>query len=169
MALMDVSEFRVEIAKWRIQAGFTQSELDEKCEFPSGTVGRLEQDKLKMTEDHFLRILICTKQDLVWILLGSCGALLARLQPLEAELSKRFRAGPNSYQPLIDEDFQNGLAELFSGAQVVLTKMARAADPKAWAIDLLLRAAHQGSQGSTGDQPKRHRVRSKRKKPKSQA
>jgi hypothetical protein len=167
MALMDVSEFRVEIAKWRIQAGFTQAQLDEQCEFPPGTVGRLEQDKLKMTEDHFLRILICTKQDLVWILLGSCGSLLARLQPLETELSKRFRAGPNSYKPLIDEDFQNGLEELFSGAKVVLTKMARAADPKAWAIDLLLRAAHQGSLGSTGDQPKR-RVRSKDKNPKSQ-
>jgi transcriptional regulator with XRE-family HTH domain len=166
MGFMDVSEFQDEIAKWRIEAGFTQPELDEKCKLRRGTVGRLEQKKLKMTEDHFLRILICTKRDLVWTLLESCGSLLARLQPLEAELSKRFRAGPNSYKPLIDEDFQNGLAELLSGAQVVLTKMARAADPKAWAIDLLLRAA---SQGDADDQPKRHRVRAKRENPHSQA
>ncbi|MEA2603603.1 MAG: hypothetical protein QOF89_4595 [Acidobacteriota bacterium] len=156
---MDVSEFQEEIAKWRIAAGFTQEELDEKCELRPGTVGRLEQKKLKMTEDHFLRILICTKQDPLWILLASCGSLYARLRPLEAELSKRFRVGPNQYKPLIDEDFQRGLKEMFSGAQVVLTKVARAADPKAWAIDLLLRAA---SQGAADDQPKRHRVRAKR-------
>jgi len=162
MGFMEVGEFQEEIAKWRVEAGFTQAELDEKCEFRPGTVGRLEQRKLRMTEDHFLRILICTKQDPLWILLASCGSLYARLRPLEAELSRRFRVGPNQYKPLIDDEFQRGLEEMFSGAQVVLTKVARAADPKAWAIDLLLRAAHQRA---TDEPPKRHRVRSKRPAP----
>lgn len=161
---MDVSEFREEIAKWRTAAGFTQVDLDEKCEFPPGTVGRLEQRKSRMTEEQFIRILICTKRDLVWTLLESCGSLYARLRSLEAELSKQFRAGSTPYKPLIDEEFQRGLAEMFSGAQVVLTKVARAADPKVWATDLLLRAA---SQGSTDDQPKRQRVRAKRADPSS--
>jgi hypothetical protein len=166
MALMDVSEFQDEIAKWRIAAGFTQDQLDERCEFPLGTVGRLEQKKTTMTEDHFLRILICTKRDLVWTLIESCGSLYARLQPLEAELSKRFRAGPSQYRPLIDEEFQKSLAAMLAGAQVVLTKVAKASDPKAWITDVLLRAAHEGT---TDDPPKRHRVRPKRENPSSQA
>src|SRR3954462_9465063 len=107
MGFMDVSQFQDEIAKWRVAAGFTQAELDARCDFKSGMVGRLEQKRVNMTDDQFLRILICTKRDLVWTILESCGSLYARLQPLEVELSRQLRAGPASYKPLIDEDFQN--------------------------------------------------------------
>ncbi|HYX26237.1 MAG TPA: hypothetical protein VFC23_18940 [Thermoanaerobaculia bacterium] len=165
---MDVSEFQEEIAKWRIAAGLQQVELDERCEFRRGTVGRLEQRKSRMTEEQFIRILICTKRDLVWTLIESCGSLYARLQPLEAELSKRFRAGLSQNRPLIDEEFQRGLADMLAGAQVVLSKVAKASDPKAWVTDVLLRAA-QAHEGAADESPKRRRVRPKRENSSSQA
>jgi transcriptional regulator with XRE-family HTH domain len=150
---MDLRGFQDRIARWRAEADLTQDELDGECGFRSGTVGRLERKKREMTDEQLIRILIATKRDLLWTLLESCGSLYKRLKPLEEDL-RRQQGAELPPTLLEDGEFQNGIANFLSGAQVVLAKVAKASDPKAWATDLLLRAAIKD------EKPKRERIRS---------
>lgn len=141
---MDVREFQDKIAKWRSEAGLKQPELDEACGFLAGTVGRIERGTRKMSEEEFIQILAATKRDLVWTLLESCGALYAQLQPLETDREKRMNEEKSSHFPQEDEELRSGLDDLLAGIQVVLTKIARAADRKRWISDILIQAALPG-------------------------
>lgn len=137
---MEPIDFRSKIAEWRTNEGLTQDELDEACGFRSGTVGRLERKLLKMTDEQFIRIVLFTNRDLLWVLAESCGSLYKRLVPLERNLSATL-GKPASRDLPADPEFRNGLQDLLSGAQVVLTKVAKASDPRMWLSDLFLRAA----------------------------
>jgi hypothetical protein len=135
----------------------TQEDLDSACGFSPGTVGRLEQQRLKLTEEQFVQIIIATDRDLLWSLAETFGTLYRRLEPLERD-QRSILGKPAVLEDLpADAEFQNGLQEMLSGAQVVLTKVARATDQRRWFADLLLRAA-----GPDAEQRKRKRVRKAR-------
>ncbi|MEA2558933.1 MAG: hypothetical protein QOH06_437 [Acidobacteriota bacterium] len=135
----------------------TQEELDSACGFSAGTIGRLEQQRLKLTEEHLVQIIIATDRDLLWSLAEIFGALYRRLEPLEREQRANMGRTAALADLPADAEFQNGLQEMLSGAQVVLMKMARATDQRRWFADLLLRAA-----GPEAEQRKRKRVRKAR-------
>ena len=69
---MKANDFRGKIADWRLARNLSQEELDQECGFQPGTVARIEQEKLEMKNDQFLRILERTGQDLVSTRLADC-------------------------------------------------------------------------------------------------
>jgi transcriptional regulator with XRE-family HTH domain len=156
--LVDPIDLRTRIPLWRESAGLTQGELDRACRFKRGTVARLEQQRLKLTEEQLIRILICTDRDLLWSLAETFGTLYRRLEQLEGD--QRASLGkPAAVEDLpADDEFQNGLQKMLSGAQVVLMKMARASDQRRWFADILLRAA-----GTDPARRERKRVRKSRR------
>jgi transcriptional regulator with XRE-family HTH domain len=160
---MDADVFGNRIAAWRLDANLSQEDLDQECRFPAGTVARLEQGKLAMTDDKLVRILICTGRDLLWAVAGLCGSLLKRLQSLEASL--RLELGrERPPQPLDqDDDFQTALAVMFTNLEIILKKQTRATDRRALMMDILTEAA---ARDPHGESPKRKRATgSRRKKP----
>jgi transcriptional regulator with XRE-family HTH domain len=152
-------DFRSRIAQWRKAAGLTQAELDEACDFPSGTVQRLEQKRLILKDEHLVLILISTQRNLLWTLCGSLGSLYKRLEPLDVRLREE-RHAPEALMPDDDPEYQADLDRMFSGMQAVVKKMYRAADPKTSIRDFLIRAA---ADVPTGE-PRRRRVRPKKKR-----
>jgi transcriptional regulator with XRE-family HTH domain len=157
-ARVDPIDLRTRISLWRESAGLTQGELDRACKFKRGTVARLEQHRLKLTEEQLVRILISTGRDVLWSLAETFGALYRSLEPLERD--QRASLGkPAALEDLpADDEFQNSLQKMLSEAQVVLSKMARASDQRRWFADILLRAA-----GTDPAQRKRKRVRKARR------
>ena len=136
----------------------TQEDLDCACGFSPGTVSRLEQQRLKLTDEQLVQIVISTDRDLLWSLAEIFGAIYRRLEPLERD--QRASLGkPAALTDLpADAEFRKGLQEMLSGAQVVFMKVARATDERRWFADLLLRAA-----GTEEAQRKRKRVRKARR------
>jgi transcriptional regulator with XRE-family HTH domain len=161
---MNVSDFQSKIVEWRTAADLSQAGLDEACGFLPGTVGRLERGILKLKEEQLVRIVRWTKRDLLWTLLESCGVLYRSLLPLEEELDRHSKSSFAAQTIWQDEDFKNALAGLLTGAEVVLTKVAKAAEPKPWISDLLLRAADRAALDG-----QRRRVRKRRGKGESPA
>ncbi|MES1243534.1 MAG: hypothetical protein ABUT39_18135 [Acidobacteriota bacterium] len=151
------------IAQWRKAAGFTQAELDEVCSFSSGTVQRLEQERLLLKDEQLVLILINTDRNLLWTLCGSLGSLYKRLEPIEARLRRERNAPEAPIPPDDDPEYQAELDRMFSGMQAVAKRIYRAADPRISVRDFLLRAATDVAPG----EPRRRRVR-QRKKPKDE-
>ena len=152
-------DFRSRIAQWRKAAGLTQAELDKACDFPSGTVQRLEQKRLILKDEHLVLILISTRRNLLWTLCASVGSVYMRLEPLDARLRAE-RNAPEAQMPLNDDpEYQADLDRMWSGMQAVAKRLYRAADPRTSIRDFLLRAAIDVPPG----EPARRRVRSKRK------
>ncbi len=158
---MDADVFGNRIAGWRLDANLSQEALDQECRFAPGTVARLEQGKLAMTDDKLVRILICTGRDLLWAVAGLCGSVLKRLQSLEAPL--RLELGKERPpQPLDqDDDFQNALATMFVNLEIIIKKQTRATDRRALMMDILTEAA---ARDPHGESPKRKRAGGPRKK-----
>jgi transcriptional regulator with XRE-family HTH domain len=156
---MNVNDFRHKISEWRIEENFSQEELDEECGFRAGTVARIEQGKLEMKDEQFVRILRSTGRDLLWVLLEDCGDLYSKLRPLDDKLAHRSGTNSPAQGMWRDTEFETALTGLLSGAQVVLSKVAKASDPKPWVSALLLRAASRAS-----GTPQRKRVRKQRNK-----
>jgi transcriptional regulator with XRE-family HTH domain len=159
---MDANAFRDRIAGWRLDAGLSQEALDKACGFRSGTVGRLEQRKLALTDEMLVSIVICTDRDLLWSLVEGCGSLFKQLQSLEAPLRQRFARQPPP-QPLDqDAEFRLALDAMLSNMEIVFRKQTRATDRRALMIDILSEAAARDVQG---DRPKRKRATGARKAP----
>ena len=156
---MNVSDFKSRIAGWRIEENFSQEELDEECGFRPGTIARIEQGKLEMKDEQLVRILRSVGRDLLWTLVEDCGDLYSKLLPLDEEIARRSGTSSPAQSMWQDTEFESALTGLLSGAQVVLSKVAKASDPKPWVSDLLLRAA-----GRASGAPRRKRVRKPRNK-----
>jgi transcriptional regulator with XRE-family HTH domain len=161
---MNVNDFRSKIGGWRLAENLSQEELDLDCGFPPGTVARLEQEKVEMKNDQFLRILRRTGRDLVSTLLEDCGTLFSELLPLAQEISPSSGNDSSTQGIWHDREFESALSGLLSGARVVISKVAKASDQKVWASELLLRAARQASKA-----PARRRARKQRSKAPSKA
>jgi transcriptional regulator with XRE-family HTH domain len=159
---MNVNDFRSKIGGWRLAKNLSQEELDLECGFLPGTVARLEQEKVEMKNDQFLRILGRTGRDLVSTLLEDCGTLFRELLPLAQEISPSSGNDSSAQGIWHDREFESALSGLLSGARVVISKVAKASDQKLWASDLLLRAASQASKA-----PARKRARKPSSKPRS--
>ncbi|HEX3531872.1 MAG TPA: helix-turn-helix transcriptional regulator [Thermoanaerobaculia bacterium] len=160
---MKVSDFQSKIAEWRLAENLSQQQLDRECGFARGTIARIEQGKLEMKNDQFLRILERTGRDLLATLLEDCGTLFSELLPLSQEIAQSSGTGSAAQSVWHDRELETGLTDLLSGARVVLSKVVKASDQRLWASELLLRAASQAS--ST---PVRQRA-GKRGKPRSEA
>jgi transcriptional regulator with XRE-family HTH domain len=160
---MDANAFRDRIARWRLDADRTQDQLDEDCGFLPGTVARLEQGKLALTDERLVRILICTDRDLLWTVAGVCGSFLKRLQSQEAELRQELgrKRPPQSLDQ--DEDFLQALSTMFASMEIVLKKQTRAADRRALMAEIFAEAAEREARF---DEPQRQRASGPRK-PKS--
>lgn len=159
---MKVNDFRNKIADWRLARNLSQEELDVECGFQLGTVARIEQERLELKNEQFLRILECTGRDLLSTLLEDCGTLFSELLPLVQEISPSSGNDSSVQGAWHDREFETALSGLLSGARVVISKVAKASDQKLWASDLLLRAASQASKA-----PARKRARKPGSKPRS--
>lgn len=162
---MDANAFRDRIARWRLDVKLSQGALDRKCGFREGTVARLEQGKLALTDDKLVRIMIGTGRDLMWTLLEGCGSLFKRLQSLEPSLRQELgRERPP--QPL-DEDgeLQRALGAMLANMEIVLKKQTRAADRRALMMEILAEAA---ARDVRLDEPKNKRAAGPRKKKSTQ-
>lgn len=158
---MDANDFRNKIARWRLELNWSQDDLDRKCEFRTGTVRRLEEEKLKLKDEMLVRILICTGRDLLWTLVEECGSLFKTLQPHEEPLRRQL--GRERPPQTLDQDgeFQSALGTMLSSMAVVLKKQTRATDRRALMIDILSEAAARDAQGN---QPQRLRASGPRNK-----
>ncbi|HEY0511704.1 MAG TPA: helix-turn-helix transcriptional regulator [Thermoanaerobaculia bacterium] len=153
---MDVNLFRKRIARWRLERNLSQEALDRICGFLPGTVRRLEEEKLILRDETFVRIVIGTGRDLPWTLVEECGSLFQRLEPYEEPL--RQQLGKERPPQALDQDgeFQKALDLMVSNLATVLSKQARAGDRRALMIDILSEAA--ARRGPDGDPPQRLRA-----------
>jgi transcriptional regulator with XRE-family HTH domain len=158
---MDANAFRDKIARWRLDVKLGQETLDRECGFRKGTVARLEQGKLALTDEKLVRIVICTGRDLLWTLLEGCGSLFQRLQPLE--LSLRQELGKERRPQPLDQDgeLQRALGAMFASLEIVLKKQTRAADRRALMMEILAEAA---ARDVRLDEPKSKRAAGPRKR-----
>lgn len=144
---MDVNAFRSDIAAWRLERDFSQTQLDQACGFPEGTVGRIERLKRKVSEEELAKIFIALERDFVWSLLGVCGSVYRKLQPFEAQRGP-VRGDPSSKPVMASQrtdDFSKGLGQMLEGIRVVLDHLAKTSDPRAWVIEMMLLASSQES------------------------
>ena len=158
---MDANAFRDRIARWRLDVKLSQEALDRKCGFREGTVARLEQGKLALTDEKLVRIVIGTGRDLLWTLMEGFGSLFKRLQPLEPSL--RQELGKERPPQPLDEDgeLQQALGAMLANMEIVLKKQTRAADRRALVLEILSEAA---ARDVRLDEPRNRRAAGPRKK-----
>lgn len=156
---MDATSLRPDIARWRLQAGFSQEELDQEAGFSKGTIGRIERGDRNVTEEEIVRILVALNLEVTVTLISACGGLLRRL--LAAEPQVRERLGRKSHRAAAEGPgltrYEESMERLLTSMRDILLHIGKVSDPERWLKELMLAAAPlEETQGSA---PRKKRAR----------
>ena len=159
---MDANSLRPDIARWRLQTGFSQEQLDQEAGFSKGTVGRIERGDRNVTEDEIVKILVALNLNVSFTFISTCGGLLRKL--LAVEPLVRDRMGRKSHRASTDSPgethFEESMEQLLTSMREILLHIGKVSDPERWIKELMLAAASPEDTQDSIPRKKRARKRS---------
>jgi transcriptional regulator with XRE-family HTH domain len=156
---MDANSLRPDIARWRLQAGFSQEELDQEAGFSKGTIGRIERGGRNVTEDEVVRILVALNLNVSVTFISACGGLLRKLLAAEPLVRDRMDRKPfrSSAEDSGQTEFEENMERLLGSMREILLHIGKVSDPERWIKELMLAAA--APEETHGSPPRKKRVR----------
>lgn len=140
---MDVNSLRPDISQWRLKAGVSQEELDQRAGFSKGTAGRIERGERNVTEKEIVRILMSLDLDVSSAFIAACGGLLRRLLKAEAGIREQTGTKPSdsSAEEQEQTQFKDDIDQMIVAFRKILLRFGAVSHPVLWAKDLMLTAA----------------------------